>query len=264
MALQNSGAISLNDIHVEAGGSSGTTASINDSDIRGLIGKASGATMSFSEWYGASASASFVGSATLTFLSLNDWSSSNRLNLTGAGVQNGDLVVIALSGRNATDSGGHDITGISGLTEAYVRSNYKSPQYGIYYGIWQSGDSNPYSGRTTTGIDYFAVVGAIFRNTNTSLLNSDYVLSFSGMPDPRGLEGVSGTKLIVATGHLDDDKLNMTAGSGYLLAGSTFHPGTYGCSTGIQYKITSASTTENPPEFGGGGSDTNVATTLRF
>jgi hypothetical protein len=54
MALQSSGAISLNDIHVEAGGSSGTSASINDSDIRGLIGKSSGATMSFSEWYGAS------------------------------------------------------------------------------------------------------------------------------------------------------------------------------------------------------------------
>lgn len=54
MALQTSGAISLNDIHVEAGGTSGTTCSINDSDIRALIGKASGATMSFSEWYGAS------------------------------------------------------------------------------------------------------------------------------------------------------------------------------------------------------------------
>ena len=54
MALQSSGAISLNDIHVEAGGSSGTQASINDSDIRALIGKTSGAQMSFSEWYGAS------------------------------------------------------------------------------------------------------------------------------------------------------------------------------------------------------------------
>jgi len=54
MALQSSGAISLNDIHVEAGGSSGTQASLNDSDIRGLISKASGAQMSFSEWYGAS------------------------------------------------------------------------------------------------------------------------------------------------------------------------------------------------------------------
>ena len=34
---------------------SGNTCTINDSDIRGLIGKSSGATMSFSEWYGASA-----------------------------------------------------------------------------------------------------------------------------------------------------------------------------------------------------------------
>lgn len=54
MALQTSGTISLNDIHVEAGGSSGTQASINDSDIRGLIGKSSGVQMAFSEWYGAS------------------------------------------------------------------------------------------------------------------------------------------------------------------------------------------------------------------
>ena len=54
MALQSSGAISLNDIHVEAGGASGTGCSINDSDIRGLISKGSGVTMSFSEWYGAS------------------------------------------------------------------------------------------------------------------------------------------------------------------------------------------------------------------
>ncbi len=55
MALQSSGQISLNDIHVEAGGTSGSQASINDSDIRALIGKSSGASMSFSEWYGASA-----------------------------------------------------------------------------------------------------------------------------------------------------------------------------------------------------------------
>jgi hypothetical protein len=55
MPLQSSGAISLNQIHIEAGGTSGTTASINDADIRGLIGKLNGAQQSFSEWYGASA-----------------------------------------------------------------------------------------------------------------------------------------------------------------------------------------------------------------
>ena len=48
MALQSSGQISLNDIHVEAGGSSGSLASINDSDIRDLIDKSSGAQMSLS------------------------------------------------------------------------------------------------------------------------------------------------------------------------------------------------------------------------
>jgi hypothetical protein len=54
MALQTSGQISLNDLHVEAGGTTGTQASMNDTDIRGLISKSSGAQMSFSEWYGAS------------------------------------------------------------------------------------------------------------------------------------------------------------------------------------------------------------------
>ena len=56
MALPTSGALSLNAIHIEAGGSSGTQASLNDADIRNLIGKGSGVQMSFSEWYGASAS----------------------------------------------------------------------------------------------------------------------------------------------------------------------------------------------------------------
>ena len=55
MALQSSGAISLNEIHIEAGGSTGSNCTINDSDIRGLISKSSGATMAFNEWYGASA-----------------------------------------------------------------------------------------------------------------------------------------------------------------------------------------------------------------
>lgn len=54
MALQTSGPLSLNDIHVEAGGSSGTSVGINDSDVRALIAKGNGAQMSFNEWYGAS------------------------------------------------------------------------------------------------------------------------------------------------------------------------------------------------------------------
>ena len=65
MALQSSGQISLNDIHVEAGGSSGSQATLNDSDIRGLIDKSSGAQNSFSEYYGASAEVSLTSGGTV-------------------------------------------------------------------------------------------------------------------------------------------------------------------------------------------------------
>lgn len=51
MATPSSGAISLNEIHVEVGGSSGSTVSINDSDIRALTGKSSGASASWNDYY---------------------------------------------------------------------------------------------------------------------------------------------------------------------------------------------------------------------
>ena len=35
MALPTSGTLTLNEIHIEAGGSSGTACTINDTDIRG-------------------------------------------------------------------------------------------------------------------------------------------------------------------------------------------------------------------------------------
>ena len=65
MPLQSSGQISLDDIHVEAGGSTGTEASLNDTDIRALISKADQTSNSFSEYYSASgASYSVTPSAT--------------------------------------------------------------------------------------------------------------------------------------------------------------------------------------------------------
>lgn len=55
MALQTSGAISLDDIHVEAGGATGTTVSLNDTDVRDLISSTPGTVVSFDDFYGASA-----------------------------------------------------------------------------------------------------------------------------------------------------------------------------------------------------------------
>ena len=76
MALQSSGQISLNDLHVEAGGTSGTQASMNDTDIRGLLNAAANSQMTFSSFYGASAGYSptmTVGSFILT----GDYGSNN-------------------------------------------------------------------------------------------------------------------------------------------------------------------------------------------
>lgn len=93
MPLQTTGAISLNEIHVEAGGTSGTQASINDQDIRNLINKSSQATMSFNEWYGASADTVFtVTQGTLSqqystkygFVDDSNTGSSSPANLDGA------------------------------------------------------------------------------------------------------------------------------------------------------------------------------------
>ena len=55
MALQTSGAISLNDLHIEVGGTSGTTCSLNDPDIRELIDVGDGAGQSIQQYYGQAA-----------------------------------------------------------------------------------------------------------------------------------------------------------------------------------------------------------------
>lgn len=102
MPLQTSGAISLNQIHVEAGGSSGTTASLNDSDIRALINKGSGATMSFNEWYGASASTSFTvtqgsSGSTVGFFS-GSFGSISPASFDGATIRQLSVTTIAVKG----------------------------------------------------------------------------------------------------------------------------------------------------------------------
>lgn len=68
MALQTSGQISLNDIHVEVGGTTGTEVSLNDSDVRGLLGKASGAQNAINEYYGASSNVDLDSVATPTVI----------------------------------------------------------------------------------------------------------------------------------------------------------------------------------------------------
>ena len=54
MALPSTGPLSLNQIHIEAGGSSGTLCSLNDADIRGIINKSVNTSNAISEYRGQS------------------------------------------------------------------------------------------------------------------------------------------------------------------------------------------------------------------
>ena len=63
MPLQSSGQISLNDIHIELGETSGTQVSFNDADVRELISASSEAEMEMADFYGVSAGPTEVPSA---------------------------------------------------------------------------------------------------------------------------------------------------------------------------------------------------------
>jgi hypothetical protein len=108
MALQSSGQISLNDLHVEAGGTTGTQASMNDTDIRGLVSAAANSQMTFSSFYGASSSIT-IASGNSTYVAAAGYSSESRkivtisphlsFTLGGAGYATG--VVFTLNGRSS-------------------------------------------------------------------------------------------------------------------------------------------------------------------
>ena len=92
MALQTSGAISLNDIHVEAGGTTGTAVSINDADVRGLISASAGSEMDFTDWYGASAATVAIDNGSLSDVQVGGLASTTfRLNTDGTITATGNL-----------------------------------------------------------------------------------------------------------------------------------------------------------------------------
>ena len=124
MALQTSGTISLDDIHVEAGGTTSTEATINDADIISLIGKTAGTAMSFNEWYGASAGFQ----ATTSGVSVNStqvyWTTRDvGLSWAGGGAAQTDKMIITKGYTNNTGS-----TPTSGATNSIKTfSNTSNP-----------------------------------------------------------------------------------------------------------------------------------------
>lgn len=100
MALQSSGAISLDDMHQEVGGSANSNCSINDADIRGLIDASDESSNSFDDWYGASASAVYGRAVTFGGFNSSGGTTAAQWNI-GKHI---DYVEIASTG-NASDFG---------------------------------------------------------------------------------------------------------------------------------------------------------------
>lgn len=65
MTLPSSGAISLNEIHIEVGGTSASQVSLNDTDVRALISSTSGTQIDFDDFYGASSAVTLTSAGTV-------------------------------------------------------------------------------------------------------------------------------------------------------------------------------------------------------
>lgn len=130
MPLPSSGQITIDQIHVEAGGSSGSQAAINDADIRAMIGKSSTAQNAFNEYYGVTNSA-----PTATYI--------GRLLTTGDGFPSGSLtfnsgtkvvvVTLQLGGPNNT----YVNFGSTAMTQA-AKIDTASSNTSIWQGLFTS------------------------------------------------------------------------------------------------------------------------------
>jgi len=138
MALATSGALTLDQIHIEAGGSTGTTCSLNDSDIRGLtaasgrtINSTLGTNIDFADFYGASSvPASYTRSSITPASYIPSPSFGTRLYLfyenTNYSAQystyaNGNS---GTSGQNVQDSGAAQFVDSNGDTQTLVQITY--------------------------------------------------------------------------------------------------------------------------------------------
>ena len=163
MALQASGSISLNDIHVEAGGTTATQCTINDADIRGIIGKSNFAQSSFSDFHGASA----VGLTYQEYVRSSRFHESNgasqTVTLPSNNISQGDVLVAIIFDNAGVTSNGSDIATLSNPTGTGAK-NWTTA--GTYTDQWSSGNAVWYHYFNQARIQY-AIAGSTTGNSFT-------------------------------------------------------------------------------------------------
>ena len=146
MALQTSGAISLNQIHVEVGGTSGAQASLNDSDIRVIAGVPSGA-VDFEDCYGATSVVVTQGSQTVSQATYYGFSNNSG----------------SMGSRSPTNVNGHSLNNM--IIRGFYRLNSSS---GVFFYV-----EVDYSSANAIDADEFTSFSFIANGTVTTLLTSE-------------------------------------------------------------------------------------------
>lgn len=276
MALPSSGQLTLDQIHIEAGGTTQTQASINDSDIRGLLSPtpASGAEQGFDDYYGASAvSMSLQGSTANTASTAQldvAVSSTHPINLTGLSIAANDLVVFVTSSRGTLDS---SVTW-SGMTLTNFMptgvAQYGLPGRLVYIGTWQGSNSNPYISnvmvndgtRVSNATAVFRDAGSVIQNANSDqqLTNSsNWGISGQNLPSYSGSFAPEGIITIVMI-ECDNSgtaggSTTISAPSGYTMARvqQTWNSkANKGSGLAIAYKVTNSAAAETIGNWGFG------------
>jgi hypothetical protein len=198
-----------------------------------------------------------LGSVTKSGADVGVWNSSAEALDVLSIASPGDLVVIAFS--YAAEQRYPQWRGMS-FSNIYNGTNSTSPGAFVGYRFVQAGDANPYNDLDAEYWLGLSVVASVFSGVS-SFVNSALSFNTIGIPNPPSLTASGG--LWIATGHLDDDAVTMTAPSGWELSGATSYAGSDNSSTAIAYKI-AEQTSDDPGGFGGGGNDAWRAVTAVF
>jgi len=217
MPLPSSGQISLNEIHVEAGGSSGTEVTINDSDVRALISASSASEMEFSDFYGADGSGGGADeglSSSLDSVSGQNasWSTRN-VDISAYANEDVKLVFIYTNGTSGTSFQGDlqlDDIRLDGTTYSFENTGHS----------WET---------TTTDTPVANYSSASFTNLAVGTTNGRWNVDSGGTPS--GSTGLSsadaGTYYVYA-----ETSGTGTSGDNYILRSPTV---TLGSSPTLQY-----------------------------
>ena len=263
------GQIRLNEIHVEAGGTSGTQCSMNDVDIRGIIGKASGTQSRMGEWHGAKAPAAFRNASTGSIQGLSTGGVFSY-SLASLGAQEGDLVVVA-----TCQDGPGSMTpyNMSGWTALVPNGPNVSFTQDIYCKVMGSSPEQNFN--LTMGPYYFEMPVVAVCITNVGALQTHQWSGMSGTlsvnPPSRTVSNAGSVGIVVLC--RDDNAAGTTTSSGpsgYTKAGNKYTSNAgigynWEQSVDVFYKLNLPAGTHDPSAISWNqGYDNATATTAIF